>query len=84
MGIFLAPRPFHSVQDFVALVDPRPNLLFSSKAGRVLEIADDPPILEVQLRREVKLGCHTAETSSFARRFRRSFHGAPSKVPPLR
>jgi hypothetical protein len=29
----------------------------------------------VQLRREVKLGCHTAETSSFARRFRRSFHG---------
>ena len=66
MGLFLALRAFDPVQDFVSLIDSWPNLLLASKASRVVEVADDAPILEMQLRREIKLGRHTAETSSAA------------------
>ena len=66
MSVFFALSAFHFVQDFVSLVDPRSNLLFTSKTRSVVEIADDASILEMQLRREVKLGRHTAETSSAA------------------
>jgi len=66
MGVFRALRAFHSVQDFVALVDSWSNLLLASKVRRVVEIANDVPILEMQLRREIKLGRHTRETSSCA------------------
>jgi hypothetical protein len=33
------------------------------KARRIVEVADDPPIPEMQLRREIKLNRHAAETS---------------------
>jgi hypothetical protein len=66
VGVFLALRAFHSVQDFVALIDSWSNLLLASEAHRVVKIADNAPILEMQLRREIKLGRHTAETSNCA------------------
>jgi hypothetical protein len=49
MGAFVALRAFHSVQDFVALIDSWSNLLLASETHRVAEIADDAPILEMQL-----------------------------------
>src|SRR4051812_32987790 len=67
MGLFLALRAFDPVQDFVSLIDSWPNLLFTSKASRVVEVADDASIFEMQLRREIKLGRHTSETSSVSR-----------------
>ena len=54
MGLFFALRVLHLVQDFIALVDSRSSLLLARKARRVVEVADDPPILEMQLRREIK------------------------------
>jgi hypothetical protein len=33
---FLARRALHGVQDFVALIDTRPNLLLARKADRVV------------------------------------------------
>jgi hypothetical protein len=57
------------VQDFVSLIDSWPNLLLASKASRVVEVADDAPIFEKQLRREIKLGRHIPETSSGAQGF---------------
>ena len=66
MSLFLALRAFHFVQDFVALVDPRSNLLLARKAHCVVEIADDAPIFEVQLRCEIELGRHSVKTSSCA------------------
>lgn len=69
MGLFLALRAFDPVQDFVSLIDSWPNLLLASKASRVVEVADDAPIFEMQLRREIKLGRHTSETSSGAQGF---------------
>jgi hypothetical protein len=64
MGLFLTPGAFDSVQDFVALVDSGSNLLFASKTRSVRKIADDAPILEMQFRREIKLGRHNLETSN--------------------
>jgi len=69
MGLFLALRAFDPVQDFVSLIDSWPNLLLASKASRVVEVADDAPILEMQLRREIKLGRHISEMSSGAQGF---------------
>lgn len=69
MGLFLALRAFDPVQDFVSLIDSWPNLLLASKASRVVEVADDAPIFEMQLRREIKLGRHIPETSSGAQGF---------------
>ena len=71
MSLFFALSAFHFVQDFVSLVDPRSNLLFTSKTRSVVEIADDASILEMQLRREIELNCHTAKTSRVAPRFQR-------------
>ena len=67
MGGFLIFSAFYLVQDFVSLVDPRANLLLSSKARRVFEIPDDASILAMQLRREIELNQHDAETSDIAR-----------------
>src|SRR3954452_18857556 len=58
MGAFLVLRAFYVVQDFVPLVDARPNLLFASKACRVVEITNDAPILEMQLGRKIELDQH--------------------------
>jgi hypothetical protein len=46
MGLFFALRALHPVQNFIALVDSRSSLLLASKARRVVEVADDAPILE--------------------------------------
>jgi hypothetical protein len=64
--LFFALRVLHLVQDFIALVDPRPGFLFARKARRVIEVADDPPILEMQFGREIKLDRHAAETPARA------------------
>ena len=58
MGVFLVLRAFYLVQDFVSLVDAGPNFLFASKACRVAEIANDAPIFEMQLGREIELDLH--------------------------
>src|SRR5215471_9890116 len=67
VGLFAALRVLHPVQDFIALVDPRSNLLLARKARGVVEVADDPAILEMQFRREIKLNRHAAETPGCAR-----------------
>ena len=74
MGLLSGLREFHPVQDFIALVDSRSSLLLARKARRVVEVADDPPILEMQLRREIKLNRPAAETSGYAR-------GSHEKLP---
>src|SRR5262249_2560496 len=61
VGLFSALRVLHLVQDFIALVDPRSNLLLARKARRVVEVADDSTILEMQFRRKIKLNRHAAE-----------------------
>lgn len=76
MGLFLALRAFDPVQDFVSLIDSWPNLLLASKASRVVEVADDAPIFEKQLRREIKLGRHACETPSGADGFRQEIGAA--------
>jgi hypothetical protein len=43
------------VQNFVALVDSWSSLLLASKADPVVEVADDAPIPEMELWREIKL-----------------------------
>jgi hypothetical protein len=69
MRLFFALRVFHLVQDFIALVDSWSSLLLACKARRVVEVADDPPVLEMQLGREIKLNRHAAETPGRARGF---------------
>jgi hypothetical protein len=69
MRLFFALCVFHLVQDFIALVDSRSSLLLARKARRVVEVADDPPVLEMQLRRKIKLNRHAAETPARARGF---------------
>src|SRR5262249_50296018 len=76
VGLFSALRVLHPVQDFIALVDSRSSLLFARKAHRVVEVADDPAILEMQLRREIKLNRHAAETPGCTR-------GSCEKSPTL-
>jgi hypothetical protein len=62
MGLFVALRALHFVQNLVALIDPRSSLLLAGKGRSIVEVADDAPILEMQFRREIKLSCHDAET----------------------
>src|SRR5262249_37403492 len=66
VGLLTALRLLDPVQDFIALVDSRSSLLLARKARCIVEIADDPAILEVQLRREIKLNRHAAETPGCA------------------
>jgi len=75
VGLFSALRVLHLVQDFIALVDSRSSLLLARKARGIVEIADDPPILEVQLWREIKLNRHGAETPGCARGSREELPG---------
>src|SRR5215471_15397873 len=63
----MAEHGLNPVQNFIALVDSRSNLLLARKAHRVVKVADDPPILEMQLRREIKLNRHAAETPGCTR-----------------
>src|SRR5262249_4606823 len=56
----------HPVQDFISLVESRASLLVTRKARRIVEIADDPHIFEMQLRRELKLNRHARETPGCA------------------
>jgi hypothetical protein len=63
MGLFVALSTLHFVQNFVALIDSRSSLLFASKRLRVFEIPNDPPILEMQFWRKIKLGRYGAENA---------------------
>jgi hypothetical protein len=63
MGGFTILGAFDLVQDLVSLVDPRADLLLPGKARRVFQIPDDASILEMQLRGEIELNQHAAETS---------------------
>jgi hypothetical protein len=67
MGLFFALRALHPVQDFIALVDSWSSLLLASEVRRVVEVTDDAPIFEMQLRREIELSRHAAETPGCAR-----------------
>src|SRR5260370_33953537 len=55
MCFFFALCALHFVQNFVTLVDPRPGLLLASKVGRVVNVADDASVLEMEFGREIKL-----------------------------
>ncbi len=55
MCFFFALCALHFVQNFVTLVDPRPGLLFASKVQRVVNVADDASVLEMEFGREIKL-----------------------------
>jgi hypothetical protein len=68
MRFFLAVCALNLVQDFVTLVDSWSNLLLASEARRVLEVADDAPILQMQVGREIELDGHMVETSGCAGR----------------
>src|SRR5262249_56389858 len=76
VALFWALRVLNPVQNFIALVDSRSSLLFARKAHRVVEVADDPTILEVQFRREIKRNRHAAETPGCTR-------GSREKSPTL-
>jgi hypothetical protein len=85
MRFFLAVCALNLVQDFVTLVDSWSNLLLASEARRVLEVADDAPILQMQLGREIELDGHMVETSGCAGRSGKRL--IPNKLrisPPLR
>jgi hypothetical protein len=47
MRFFLAAGALNLVQDLVTLVDSWSSLLLASEARRVLEVADDAPILQM-------------------------------------
>src|SRR5262249_849762 len=64
--LFSALRVLHPVQDFMGWGESRASFLLAGKARRMVEVADDPPILEMQLRREMKLNRHAAETPGCA------------------
>ena len=66
MGGFTILGALDLVQDLVSLVDPRADLLLPGKARRVFQIPDDASILQMQLRREIELDRHAAETSDSA------------------
>lgn len=40
-------RAFYPMQNFVTTINARPQLLFAREACRVIEMADDTPILEM-------------------------------------
>ena len=48
------------------LAGPPADLLLPGKARRVVQIPDDVSVLEMQLRREIELDRHAAETSDSA------------------
>ena len=78
MRLFSALRLLHPVQDFIALVDSWSSLLLARKVRRIVEVADDPTILEMQFRREIKLNRHAAETPGRARGSREKIVGRTS------
>jgi hypothetical protein len=61
--LFFILCAFHFVEDLVALIDAGSGLLLARKALRVFEMADDPTVPEMQLRREMELDRHAAETA---------------------
>ena len=66
MGGFTILGAFDLVQDLVALVDPRADLLLPGKARRVVQVPDDASILQVQFRGEIELDRHAAKTPDIA------------------
>jgi hypothetical protein len=61
MGLFGSFGALDPVQNFVTSVDSRPNLLFPSKTGCIVEITDDTAISKMQFRSEIKIS-HAAKT----------------------
>jgi hypothetical protein len=61
MGLFGSFGALDPVQHFVTSVDSRPNLLFPSKTGCIVEITDDTAISKMQFRSEIKIS-HAAKT----------------------
>lgn len=72
MYFFFALCALHLMQNFVTLIDPRSGLLFARKIQCVVNIADDAAVFEMELRREINLSRHGAETPSCARSFARA------------
>jgi hypothetical protein len=78
MGFFPARGALHAVQYFIAPVDTWSSFLLASKTRRVIEVANDAPILQMELGREIKLD-HRAE--KLLTRARRSHETARPKAP---
>jgi hypothetical protein len=58
-----APRPLKRVQHLVAPIHPRARLLLPRERNRILDVANDAPVHEVQFRREVELNRHAVVTA---------------------
>ena len=71
MGFFPALGALHAVQYFIAPVDTWSSLLLASKTRRVIEVANDAPILQVELRREIKLDHRAEKTTNVCAAFPR-------------
>ena len=65
-GRFLDPRRARSCARPRLAGRPGADLLLPGKARRVVQIPDDASVLEMQLRREIELDRHAAETSDSA------------------
>src|SRR6266550_4649783 len=80
-----APRPLKRVQHLVAPIHPRARLLLPRERNRILDVANDAPVHEVQFGREVELNRHAVVTAG---RIKSSwtFHrkrAAPESAAPI-
>jgi hypothetical protein len=84
MGFFPALGALHAVQYFIAPVDTWSSFLLASKTRRVIEVANDAPILQMELGREIKLDHRAEKTTNMCAAFtstvRRANDGADSRT----
>jgi hypothetical protein len=71
MGFFPALGALHAVQYFIAPVDTWSSFLLASKTRRVIEVANDAPILQMELGREIKLDHRAEKTTNVCAAFPR-------------
>jgi hypothetical protein len=62
MGLFPALSAFERVQNLVTLIDARARLVLALERRRILQIANDAPVDEPDLRREIELRLHVRIT----------------------
>src|SRR5207302_10642041 len=58
MGLLAALRAFQCVQNLIADIHARPRLMLARESSRILDVADDAGVLEVELRSEIELDRH--------------------------
>ena len=84
----LCPRPLERMQHLVAPIHPGAGLLFPRECDRILDVANDTPVHEVQFGREVELDRHARVTARQDRKFlendgRNRFTPSASMTPRL-